>query len=235
MTTPKWNFRVGFWSSQIFYLTSRHPQFTPLSQCPRRFTLPLAHHHHHHHHDRCAIPRRSSPLRHKHKWSPRAKWHRALTGITAANRFNYFAVAVSRSSTQSSGGWDDVDPNLPVTQMLEGQGLSPTSSLKCHRRSRRKILVKTISCLVLVNLLIENRRSFGQSSQQKSRCCFIAHWQLLEGDWDMKMSINEKECVVSCCSLKRRCPANHTSRAVIQSEAFIASLSFDLMTRARTD
>ena len=109
-------------------------------------------------------------LRHKHKWSPRAKWHRALTGITAANRFNYIAVAVSRSSTQSSGGWDDVDPNLPVTQMLEGQGLSPASSLKCHRRSRRKILVKAILCLVLVNLLIENRRSLGRSSQQKSRC-----------------------------------------------------------------
>jgi len=41
--------------------------------------------------------------------------------------------------------------------------------------------------------------------------------------------------VVSCCSLKWRCPTNHTSRAVIQSEAFIASLSFDLMTRTRTD
>jgi len=51
-----------------------------------------------------------------------------LTDITAANRFNYFAVAASQSSTQSGGGWDDVDPNPPVTQVLEekeGQRLSP--------------------------------------------------------------------------------------------------------------
>jgi len=51
----------------------------------------------------------------RQKWSPRAKWHRALTGITAASRLSYFAVAVSRLSTQSSGGWDDVDQNPPVT------------------------------------------------------------------------------------------------------------------------
>ena len=46
-----------------------------------------------------------------------------MTGIRAANRFSYFAAAAaaaSRSSTQSSGGWDDiVDPNPPVTQVLE--------------------------------------------------------------------------------------------------------------------
>jgi len=47
-------------------------------------------------------------------------WHSALTGIRAANRFSYFAAAASRTSTQSSGGWDDVvDPNSPVTQLLE--------------------------------------------------------------------------------------------------------------------
>ena len=68
------------------------------------------------------LPQR--PIRHptsilppilRQKWSPRAKLHRALTGITSANRFNYFGVTASRSSTQSSGGWDDVDPNPPVT------------------------------------------------------------------------------------------------------------------------
>jgi len=43
-----------------------------------------------------------------------------LTGIRAANRFSYFAAAASRTSTQSSGGWDDViDPNSPVIQLLE--------------------------------------------------------------------------------------------------------------------
>ena len=38
--------------------------------------------------------------------SPRAKWHSALSGIRAANRFSYFAAAAaaSRTSTQSSGG-----------------------------------------------------------------------------------------------------------------------------------
>ena len=58
----------------------------------------------------------------RQNWSPRAKWHSALTGIRAANRFSYFAAAAaaSRTSTQSSGGWDDVvDPNSPVTQLLE--------------------------------------------------------------------------------------------------------------------
>jgi len=58
----------------------------------------------------------------RQNWSPRAKWHSALTGIRAANRFSYFAAtaAASRTSTQSSGGWDDVvDQNLPVTQVLE--------------------------------------------------------------------------------------------------------------------
>ena len=59
----------------------------------------------------------------RQNWSPRAKWHSALTGIRAANRFSYFAAAAaaaSRSSTQSSGGWDDiVDPNPPVTQLSE--------------------------------------------------------------------------------------------------------------------
>ena len=46
-----------------------------------------------------------------------------MTGIRAANRFSYFAVAAaaaSQTSTQSSGGWDDVvDPNSPVTQLFE--------------------------------------------------------------------------------------------------------------------
>ena len=43
-----------------------------------------------------------------------------MTGIRAANRFSYFAAAASRTSTQSSGGWDDViDPNSPVIQLLE--------------------------------------------------------------------------------------------------------------------
>jgi len=44
-----------------------------------------------------------------------------LTGIGAANRFSYFAAAaVSRTSTQSSGVWDDVvDLNSSVTQLLE--------------------------------------------------------------------------------------------------------------------
>ena len=58
----------------------------------------------------------------RQNWSPRAKWHSALTGIRAANRFSYFAAAAaaSRTSTQSSGGWDDVvDQNPPVTQVLE--------------------------------------------------------------------------------------------------------------------
>jgi len=45
-----------------------------------------------------------------------------LTGIRAANRFSYFAAAAaaSRTSTQSSGVWDDVvDLNSYVTQLLE--------------------------------------------------------------------------------------------------------------------
>jgi len=43
-----------------------------------------------------------------------------LTGIGAANRFSYFAAAAaSRTSTQSSGGWDD------VTQVLEEKDPSP--------------------------------------------------------------------------------------------------------------
>ena len=84
----------------------------------------------------------------RQNWSPRAKWHSALTGIRAANRFSYFAAAASRSSTQSSGGWDDVvDPNPPVTQFW-------------RRRRTRRMLVKMILCLVL--LRIESRRSLGQ-------------------------------------------------------------------------
>ena len=99
----------------------------------------------------------SAPIRYPHvdlsptlrqNWSPRAKWHSALTGIRAANRFSYFAAAASRSSTQSSGGWDDVvDPNPPVTQFW-------------RRRRTRRMLVKMILCLVL--LRIESRRSLGQ-------------------------------------------------------------------------
>ena len=43
-----------------------------------------------------------------------------MTSIRAANRFSYFAAAAaSRTSTQSSGGWDD------VTQVLEEKDPSP--------------------------------------------------------------------------------------------------------------
>ena len=98
-----------------------------------------------------------------------------MTDITAANRFNYFAVAASQSSTQSGGGWDDVDPNPPVTQVLEekeGQRLSPgvvvqvpskKGTEKEEKEGRgRRMLVKMILCLGLLNLPIENRRSLGQ-------------------------------------------------------------------------
>ena len=54
----------------------------------------------------------------RQNWSPRAKWHNALTGIRAANRFSHFgaaaAAAGSRTSTQSSGGWDDQDSSPGV-------------------------------------------------------------------------------------------------------------------------
>jgi len=66
----------------------------------------------------------------RQNWSPREKWHSALTGIRAANRFSYFAAAAaaSRTSTQSSGGWDDViDQNPSVTQVLEDQ--DPSSGI----------------------------------------------------------------------------------------------------------
>jgi len=53
---------------------------------------------------------------------------------------------------QSSGGWDDVvDPNSPVTQLL-----------KEKEKEKKRILVKTILCLVLLNLLIKNYHSLGQ-------------------------------------------------------------------------
>jgi len=37
-----------------------------------------------------------------------------LTGIKAANRFSYFVTCVSQSITQSSGGWNDMDPKTRV-------------------------------------------------------------------------------------------------------------------------
>ena len=62
----------------------------------------------------------------RQNWSPRAKCHCALTCIRAAIRFSYFAASASRSSKQSTGGWNDPD-------------------LKCWRRRRRRMaLVKVI-------------------------------------------------------------------------------------------
>ena len=75
-----------------------------LLHCPtQRFYVTLAYPPpHHNYHYRLTTPRR--PLPRRHNWSPRAKWHSALTDIRAANNFSYFTATASRSSTQSSGG-----------------------------------------------------------------------------------------------------------------------------------
>ena len=110
MPTPNWISEPvpepGFWPNQIFHMTSRRPQSIPLSQRPRRFTLALAPHYHH----RCAMPR--WPLR--QNWSSRAK------GYRAANIIRYFAAA-SRSNTQSSGWWDDVDLSPGVVAQVSSK------------------------------------------------------------------------------------------------------------------
>jgi len=68
-----------------------------------------------------------------------------LTGTRAAIGFSYFAASASRSSKQSTGGWND--PDLKVLKKEEkkdglGQG--------------------DIICLVLFNLFIKNRRFLGK-------------------------------------------------------------------------
>jgi len=72
-------------------------------------------------------------------WSTRAKQHSALTSIRAADRFSYFsAAAASRSSTQSSGGWNDLDSNPVLKEKEEDEDLGqsdivPGSSEPFHQ------------------------------------------------------------------------------------------------------
>jgi len=84
-----------------------------------------------------------------------------LTGIRAANRFSYFAAAAaSRTSTQSSGGWDDViDQNPSVTQVLEDQNQSPGVVAQVPSKEGAE---KEEEEDTLLNLLIENHHSLGQ-------------------------------------------------------------------------
>ena len=71
----------------IYVLLCSHPYFMPMTPPPPP-----------------PPPTSISPTL-RQNWNPRAKWHSALTGIRAANRFSYFAVtaAESRTSMQSSG------------------------------------------------------------------------------------------------------------------------------------
>ena len=58
---------------------------------------------------------------HSHNWSPRAKWHN--TNIMASTNLSYFAAtaAASRSSTQSSDGWNDQNSSSRVVTILAPQ------------------------------------------------------------------------------------------------------------------
>ena len=140
-----------FWPSQILYPTSRRSRFVLSPYPPWGSTRPLVYSYHHHH--RLTIPLRFLP--HHHNWSPRARWHSTLAGIRAANKFSYFTVtaAANRLNTQSSRWCNDQDPRPRVVTQVP---------LKEEGRRRRVILVKAILSLVLLNLLIENRRFLGQ-------------------------------------------------------------------------
>ena len=186
------------WWSQFLYPTSRRPRSTPLSYpevlCdfglappPPSPPLPI-------HTSRRPLPRR-------HNWSPRAKWHSALTDIRAANIFSYFTatVAASRSSTQSSSRWNNQDPSpRVVTQALSkergekddlGRGDVMSGSFEhAHRGVSLHVLNR------------EKSRWFSDASSCKVEnhiTLLKIQWtknlreQLLEGDWDIQISMNE--------------------------------------------
>ena len=132
---PEIEFEIRYWKvsdqAKSFLSDVSPPSIHSIVPPPGRFyaTLGLPHCHH-----RCCcfcVPHYPSTLR--KNWSPRAKRHSALTGIRAPNRFTYFAAAAaSQLSTQSSGGWSDLDPNpCAVNQVM--------------------MLVKVTPCLVLGN------------------------------------------------------------------------------------
>ena len=78
----------------------------------------------------------------RQNWSPGAKWHSALTCIRAANISYLAAAAESRSSTQSSGGWNDLNLNPVLKEEEEeddlGQGDILNLFIKnCHFLGKR--------------------------------------------------------------------------------------------------
>ena len=123
---PKIEFQSPFWDSISDQAKSCIRYLVTLDLL-HRFTAhktmrPLVYPYYHHH--RLAIPHLS--LLHPHNWSPRAKWHNTLTCIRIANKHSYFAAttAASRSSTQSSGGWNDQDhsPCIVTQAPLKEEG-----------------------------------------------------------------------------------------------------------------
>ena len=172
-----------------------------LLHCPtQRLYVTLAYpHSNHHHHYRHTTPRR--PLPRRHNLSPRAKWHSALTDIRAANKFSYFTAtaAASRSSTQSSGGWNNQDPTRRYSSTVEGGGREGWPWPRRHYAW----FFWTCSSRIVASLHGSNREKSRWYSDASS-CKVENHitllkiqWtknlreQLLEGDWDLWISMNE--------------------------------------------
>ena len=214
-----------------------------LLHCPTQgFYVTLAYPHpHHHHHYRHTTPRR--PLPRRHNWSPRAKWHSALTDIRATNKFSYFTAtaAASHSSTQSSGGWNNQYPSpRVVTQTLEEEEEEKDD---LGRGDTMSGFFWTCSPRIVASLHGLNReksRWFSDAS-----CKVENHITLLKIQWTKNLRAATRgwlgytdinKYIICCvklihhCSRELRCPANHTSLVMIQFESLSFSFSHSLLT-----
>jgi len=206
-----------------------------LLHCPTQmFYVTLAYPHpHHHHHYRPTTPRR--PLPRRHNWSPRAKWHSALTDIRAANNFSYCYCYCYCESLEHAKQWWIEQPRSESTRRYS----SITEGGEGWPWPRRHYawFFWTYSSRIVASLHGSNReksRWFSDAS-----CKVENHITLLKIQWKKSKraatrgwlgytDINE---LIMChvklirhCSRNLRCPANYTSLVTIQFKSF--SFSF---------
>jgi len=117
-----------------------------LFHCPtQRFNVTLAYPHpHHHHHYRHITPR--LPLPRRHNWSPRARWHSALTDIRPPTSLAtlLLLLRVARACKAVVDGTTKIRVHASLLKHCR------------RRRKRRMTLAEATLRLVLLNLLIEN-------------------------------------------------------------------------------
>ena len=131
-----------FLPSQVLYPTS------PLS-IYSTVLPPLVDPYYHHHHRPANLSRSSHP----HKWSPRAKWHSALTDIRPPTTLATLLLLLLRVAPARKAVVDGITKIRVHASSLKH---------RWRRRGRRRvILVEAILCLVFLNLLIKNRRFLG--------------------------------------------------------------------------